>query len=897
MTRAWSRVGLALLVGVVVAVASAGPGVLERLGGEAFRARLEQAQQAAPGVVHSARFDPEEVRLGAESDLRGDLDRYARVIGNATPRSLRGAVVHDSTRVRLPTVRAAGAALSLVYASDAPGRESYVAGRAPRERGEVLELAVSARTRDALKLRVGQRVRLEAGALQNVNAMGRVAGVFRAEGERRLWTEQPLLVRPLPGAAGSGPDAGALIAPRGVEILQNQAEAELTVHWNMRLEPGGAAATRFVGEPRDFRRAMARYPLAAREAYCRFGVYGGKLCVIGVHPATELGTATELPDTFEEFQRRWRQATVVISFASASLLGVGIAAVVVTSLLVVRRRLDADRLLRARGASASGVALGRAVWSAPAVVLGFGGGCAVAGAVPGSSPAYSHGLVVAVLCWLLLPALTWGAVRDRTVLRGRAPRRAGRRLVAEAVVLLLAAAGVFALRARGTEGAAGPDPLLAAVPVLLGLAAVAVLVRCYPWPVRLVARWSARGRGIVVLVALSRAAKEAPARGLALLVLVVTLSGAVFGGLVSGTLAEGRRSAAAWQVGADASFLGAGRDPGMAERLARARGVRETVAVRQLRVDPVSGTDGGRYGISSLIGVDAVKLRQAARGSAAARALDGAGLTRGGGGKDIRVLASEGHTGDDLLTFTRHGQEVRLRVVGPLPEDVGRDPALGPVRGATEARQRLLLADNRDLKTFAVSEYEESALLLYGERLDAEALRSLVPRAAPGAATGELRIRAEEQAEAEDDGLIGAVSTAYTACTALAVLLALTTLVLELLLSAPARGRTAAYLRTLGLGGRATSALHLLQLLPMVLAAVAGGVVLGLALPSLLGPALDLREFTGGPAAPDRRVDALFTAVLGAGLCLLVVAAVAVETWLGRRRGLGAVLRLGRTDD
>ncbi|MGW0534387.1 hypothetical protein [Streptomyces sp. NPDC003032] len=880
----------------MVAVAGAGPGVLERLGGEAFGARLEQAQRAAPGVVHSARFDPEEVRLGAKSDLRGDLDRYAQVIANATPRSLRGAVVHDSTRVRLPTVRAAGAALSLVYASDAPGPESYVAGRAPRERGEVVELAVSTRTRDALKLRVGQRVRLGAGALQNVSAVGRVAGVFRAEGERRLWTEQPSLVRPLPGAAGSGPDAAALIAPRGVEILQNQADAELTVHWNMRLEPDAAAATRFVGEPRDFRRAMARFPLAAREAYCQFGVYGGKLCVIGVHPATELETATELPAVFEEFQRRWRQATVVISFASASLLGVGIAAVVVTSLLVVRRRLDADRLLRARGASASGVALGRAVWSAPAVALGFGGGCVVAGAVPGSSPAYRHGLVVAVLCWLLLPALTWGAVRDRAVLRDRAPRRAGRRLVAEAVVLLLAAAGVVALRARGTEGAAGPDPLLAAVPVLLGLAAVAVLVRCYPWPVRLVARWSARGRGIVMLVALSRAAKEAPARGLALLVLVVTLSGAVFGGLVSGTLTEGRRSAAAWQVGADASFLGAGRDPGMAERLARARGVRETVAVRQLRVDPVSGTDGGRYGISSLIGVDAVKLRKAARDSAAARALTRAGLTRGGGGADIRVLASEGHAGD-LLTFTRHGQEVRLRVVGPLPEDVGRDRALGPVRGATEARQRLLLADNRDLKTFAVPEYEESVLLLYGERLDAEALRSLVPRAAPGAATGELRIRAEEQAEAEDDGLIGAVSTAYTACTALAVLLALTALVLELLLSAPARGHTAAHLRTLGLGGRATSALHLLQLLPMVLAAVAGGVALGLTLPALLGPALDLREFTGGPTAPDRRVDALFTAALGAGLCLLVAAAVAVETWLGRRRGLGAVLRLGRTDD
>ncbi|MEU7583163.1 hypothetical protein AB0B50_36940 [Streptomyces sp. NPDC041068] len=890
--------GLGLLAAVLVAIAGAGPSVLERLEGAALADRFEQVQRAVPGLVHSARIDPEEPRPGEESDLGADLDRYADMMVDAAPKALRGGLVHDSTRIRLPTVEGRGASLSLVYASDAPGADAYVAGRAPRARERVVELAVSVRTRDALGLRVGQRIRLGKGALGYVDAQARVVGVFRAEGGRRLWSEQPLLARPLPGLRGAAPEAGALIAPRGVEALQTQAGAELTVDWNMRFVPGDAVAGRFVGErgEREFRRAMARYPTSVGESFCTVGGYGGKWCTIGTHPSTEVETATELPDAFAEFLGQWRQAGVVISFALASLLGVGLAAVVVASLLVVRRGLDADRLLRARGASASGIALGRALWSAPALVLGFAGGCAVAAAVPGSSPAYGKGLAVAVLAWLLLPVLTWFAVRDRAVLRDREPRGAGRRLVVEALVLLLAAGGVFALRARGTEGAAGPDPLLAAVPVLLGLATVAVLVRCYPWPVRAVARWSARGRGAVALVALSRAAKEAPARGLALLVLVVTLAGAVFGGLVSGTLVEGRRTAAAWQVGADASFLGAARDPDMAERLARVRGVRDAVTVRQMRVDPVSGTDGGRYGISSLIGVDGAKLRKAAGGSAAARALEDAGLTGGGGGGDIRVLASEGHAGD-LLTFTLHGKKTRLKVVGPLPDAVERDPALGPLRGATEDRERLLLADARDLGAVAATDFEASALMLYGDHLDAEALRSLVPRTAPGATTGDLRIRTEEQDRAEDDGMIAAVTTAHTACTALAVLLALLALVLELLLSAPARGRTTACLRTLGLGGRATSALQLLQLLPMVLAAVAGGVALGLALPALLGPALELREFTGGPTAPAPHVDALFTAALGAGLCVLVAAAVGVETWLGRRRGLGAVLRLGRSDD
>ncbi|MEU6672685.1 hypothetical protein [Streptomyces sp. NPDC046925] len=893
---------------VLGAVAVGGPGLLERAAGNALGARLEQAQRTAPGITHRVRFGPEVERAGGESELGADLRRLSTTIENAAPAPLRGDLVRDSTRIALPTVRTGDdTTLSLVYASDAPPRKAYAEGRPPAARGRVVEIAVSTRTRDAMKLRLGQELRLSPGALEKVDAPARVVGFYAADGDRRLWSEQPLLARPArqprDGADGPVRYAGALVAPRAVEVLQSQATADLTVIWSMRFDPGDGAA-RFVGDQgqRDFERLMLRYPESVRSVTCDTGLVAqSMLCALGAHPATETESATALPDALDEFQRQWRQGSVVISFALASVAAVGFAAVVVGALLSVRRGLDVHRLQRARGASAAGIALGRAVETAPAVLLGFGGGCALASLLPGASSAYGRGVLVAVGVWLVLPLLTWWAVRDRALLRDRGTR-GGRRVVAEAGVVVLALAGVFALRARGTEGSSGGDPLLAAVPVLLGLATVVVLIRLYPLPVRLAARLAGRGRGTVALIALSRAAKEAPARALALLVLVVTLAGAVFGGLVAGTLTEGRRDAVAWRVGADASFLGAGRDPDTAGRLAHARGVRETVAVRQLRVDPVSGTDGGRYGIASLVGIDGAELHSAAATSAAATALRDAGLSgprgQGGGSRphDIRVLADAADAGD-LLTITVHGKERRLRVVGALPEAVRRDPALGPTRAATQGREHLLLADNRDLGGFDAGEFEESALLLYGPRLDTAELRSVVPRTAPGTATGELRIRAEEQAEADDDGLTAALTAAHTACTALAVLLALLALVLELLLSAPARGSTAARLRTLGLGGRATAGLHLLQLLPLVLAAVAGGVALGLTLPGLLGPALDLREFTGGPTAPALRTDVLFTAALAAATVALVAVAVGVETWLGRRRGLGAVLRLGRNDD
>ncbi|WP_405958208.1 hypothetical protein [Streptomyces phaeochromogenes] len=932
---------LAVLVALLTAVAAAGPGLLDRLAGRALASRLEQEQQVEPGVLFSARFEPADSADADAwaSDLAEDLLPVTEVIANAAPDALNGGLVHDSTRVELPLLRTVAGAgevgLGLVYASDAPGRGAYVEGRPPARSGKRVEIAVSTRTRDALKLRLGQELPLSPGALDKVQATAVVVGFFAADdtdaksgdadgtgskgaegkggdakragvaGGDRLWHEVPLLAGPsrFPprSAAGLDWEARALVAPGTVTALQAQAGAVLTVTWGMRLDLDAWTAARFAGErgQGELQRLLVRYPDDARSVFCGdIADFGGMFCEIGPHPASTLQHSTHLPDALADFGRQWRQGRVVISFALASLLVVGLLAAAVTALLAVRRSLDAHRLKRARGASATGLALARALHTAPAVLLGVAAGIAAARSLPGPSPAYGQALLVTGLVWLLLPALTWHALRDRSVRTGdgTVPFAAGRRLTAEAVVLLLAAAGVVALRTRGTAAEAGPDPLLAAVPALLGLATVAVLVRCYPLPVRILARFAARRRGVVSLIALSRAAKEAPARALALLVLVVTLAGAVFGGFVAGTLAEGRREAAGWQVGADASYLGAHRSPAVAERLAQVRGVRETVSVRQLRVDPTSATSGSRYGIASMVGVDGARLRAAAPHSPAARALDAAGLTGPQSGTDIRVLATGARAGD-RLTITLHGRKLSLRVVGPLPDDVLQDPALGPLRGTTPSRERLLLADNRALTAIGAGDFEGSSLLLYGPHLDVQTLRSLVPRAGHDTAVGELRIRSEEQADATADGMISVLRAAHTTCTALAVLLALLALVLELLLSAEARGRTTAYLRTLGLGGRATTGLHLLQLLPMVVAAVAGGTALGLTLPALLGPALDLREFTGGPAAPTPHPDLLLTAALGAGLGMLVVMAVGVETWIGRRRGLGAVLRLGRNGD
>jgi hypothetical protein len=94
------------------------------------------------------------------------------------------------------------------------------------------------------------------------------------------------------------------------------------------------------------------------------------------------------------------------------------------------------------------------------------------------------------------------------------------------------------------------------------------------------------------------------------------------------------------------------------------------------------------------------------------------------------------------------------------------------------------------------------------------------------------------------------------------------------------------------LGGLRSEALTAVQLIPTALAATVAGVLLGTALPWLLGPALDLTAFTDG-YDPPVHTDLRLTLLLGLALLATVASAAGVEALASRRRRLGGVLRLG----
>jgi putative ABC transport system permease protein len=112
------------------------------------------------------------------------------------------------------------------------------------------------------------------------------------------------------------------------------------------------------------------------------------------------------------------------------------------------------------------------------------------------------------------------------------------------------------------------------------------------------------------------------------------------------------------------------------------------------------------------------------------------------------------------------------------------------------------------------------------------------------------------------------------------------------LIAARSRARDLALVRTMGASPRDVFVLAAVELAPLVLTALALGIALGIAIPHLIEPGLDLAFFTGSGDAPI--VIPWRTPVLAAaGILVLVAATVTVVGVRVRRAGLDSVLRIG----
>ncbi|MFF7215470.1 FtsX-like permease family protein [Streptomyces sp. NPDC008238] len=581
-------------------------------------------------------------------------------------------------------------------------------------------------------------------------------------------------------------------------------------------------------------------------------------------------------------------------------VGVGTVAAVVllmaAGLSAARRRAEFT-LLRARGISMSALT-GRllaetAVVAVPSAAAGLALALLLLPAERSALAVWSAA-AVAVLATVGLPlraAVT--ARRPRPDQREDivAMRPSRRRTVAELAVVVVVAGAVVALRQRGTADG-GADVLTAAAPVLLAMVAALVLLRLYPWPVRLLARPFARLDGPVLHLGLARAGRAPSTTALPLLAVLVALTVTSFGGSVLAGVETGRDRAAVTAVGADARVQSLGALPqGLDDRVRKVPGVREVTGVR---VEPGQQIMNSRTRFDLLV-VDPEPYARLVAATGLGSSFP-AGELRAGTQEAIPAIASPavarsfGNGDGDPETVRSSVGRVMARIVA--------------TQDATPAapNHEFLIVSRAALAKVAPATKEPahgpSVFYVTGTGIDAKALRGVVAKAAPKAL---VTLRPEQRASyGTTSALQSGARHVYLTAVAAGAGYSVLALLLSLLHNAPQRKALLARLRTMGMTSGQRQWLAVLEMLPQVLLGALGGVLVSVATVPLVRPGVDLvaLAFTVRTPATDLsgavlRTDAASLLVPATGLVVLACAVLAVQAWLTGRRGEGTELRMG----
>jgi len=584
----------------------------------------------------------------------------------------------------------------------------------------------------------------------------------------------------------------------------------------------------------------------------------------------------------------------LLVFVSVILLGAAV--IMLAARMIVTERDGELTTLRARGASARQVAALVLSGVAPATGLGAaaGAGLAIAffpGAVstPGGSAVLSRALAAVTLVVALAGPPLIAAWRYRDTAPGQqAVNRARvttaetrtarfsvpalRRLVAEITACTLAVAGLVILRVEGLPPADRINWYLTAVPVLAAVPAVLVTLRLYPLVIRGLLRVWGRRAGATGYLALASSARSNLATTGPLFTLVLALTVAAFAGMVSGAIASGE-IASSWQAtGADAVITTDAAvspvTPAVQKSIAAVPGVRHVTAVWNTTWDTTSGRAIAVAAVDPAGYAALTADTPFPRVAPAAIAASGQAVTSG---TVIDVLASPSaaaalRTHVSKLTSAGYLGPVQVRVTGIVTSTPAR-PAGGMF--IIMPLQTLPGADGRPTP---------DTILISGSGISQGKLAATVSTELPAAS---LTYRAAVLAGLVTSPLpLVAVHLMLLGAFAAAGF-GLLNLIFGLALGARDRELTLARLKVMG--HEQASSLIMLQELPAVLAAVAAAAACALALPTLVGPSLDLSVFFSGSGVPATfRPD--LTALGQAAAVITILAGVALIAGTARLR-------------
>jgi putative ABC transport system permease protein len=581
----------------------------------------------------------------------------------------------------------------------------------------------------------------------------------------------------------------------------------------------------------------------------------------------------------------------VLLLLFVSLIVVGAAVILLAAGMIAVRRADDLGLLRSRGASVRQVAVmmlrGTAIVSALAALAGAGLAAAVAGPSDASSALGLSLAAITVVTALAGPPLiaAWQHRRPRSRPAGLSraylgreerprSRSAGlRRLVAEVTAVAASVAGLVVLHDQGVPAGGGFNPYLAATPVLVAIPVVLIVLRLYPLAVRGLLRLSSRRAGATGFVALAGAARSSLTGVLPAFALVLALSLAAFAGMVNQAITRGE-VAASWQsTGADVAITATSSPitPAAERAIAAVPGVRRLTAtwntgwtttgnqpVALVAVNPASYA--ALVASTPFPAAPLAKLGSSAPGTVSVLASPAA-------------LADLGGTAAQLTSPVAMGP-IGVRVAGTVTS----------IPGQPAGSAFLVMEIQRLPGPLGVPAVNR--ILITGSGISTAAMSAVILRQLPGASTA---FRSVQLATLAGSPLQHGADLILPLTIVTAAGFGLFILMLGVALGAPDRALTLARLTVMG-HERATR-LVLLEALPAVVVAVAAGAACALALPPLVGSALDLSVFTGPGVPVMVRPDWISLGLPAVAALMLAAGALATQARRLSRRGVDRMLR------
>jgi putative ABC transport system permease protein len=890
---------LALLVGACVFAALAGPAVSLRTRTQALSQTLAAASPTTKSVQLDAAWEQFTSYLNTNQGFEGvgvstnlspaQLAETQREIGRGLARlpvPLGAGAWSGLTTRPLPVAAGAGPRtftgtppqLEFVYRNELPVNAQLVAGsysHGALPRG-VLGGVVTTQTAARFGLHPGSRLALSIpdGQVRIViTAIVRIRGADSSFWAKDSTVGLPSLivsiVPPIEYWVG-----GVFADPDQLVAMQNAlGSSSIDIQWTYPLAVGGISADGAQTLLADLNRATAVPP----------GLTGPFAPAAGVTTVT-----APLVPILSAFLTTQTAVQTVLLLLFVSLIVVGAAVILLAAGMLALRRADDLGLLRSRGASVRQVAALMMRSTAIVAVLAAAAGAGLAVTVAGPSDAASA-LGVSLAAATLVTALAgppliaaWQHRRPRSgparAYPGREDRARSRfaglrRLVLEVTAVAASVAGLVVLHDEGVPAGGGINWFLTATPVLVAVPVVIIVLRLYPLAVRGMLRLSSRRAGATGFVALAGAARSSLTGALPAFALVLALSLATFAGMVSQAITRGE-IAASWQAtGADVAITATSApiSPAAEKAIASVPGVQHlTTTWNTSWVSPggqpvtVVAVDPGSYAAflasTPFAAVPLAKLHHGTAGRVPVLASPAGLANLGGSAAQITAPVGIG--------------PIRVRVAGTVTSIPGQ-----PAGSAFLIMPIQRLPGPQGIPVV-------NRILITGGGISTAAMSAVVGRQLPGASTAFRSVGLAALAGSplqRGAGLILPLAIATAAGFGLFILM------LGVALGTADRALTLARLTVMG-HERATG-LVLLEALPAVVVAVAAGAACALALPPLVGSALDLSVFTGSGAPVTLRPDWISLGLPAAAAVLLAAAALATEARRLSRRGVARMLR------